>query len=154
MGHTRPGRNAPHLRPADSRTAAYPERPARSARGAYRAALPVPEADGMSESPTSRTMRALREDGWTVHRAECYNAYARRRYDFGGFADIVAWQRSGGILAIQCTTMDNRTKRLEKVRTSREAVEWKAAGGKVQIWSWRKLQVGRRRLWRAHIDEC
>jgi hypothetical protein len=100
-------------------------------------------------SPTARTLAHLREDGWTVARAEHWNAYARRRVDLFGFADVVAVKRGEvGVLAVQATSSTNASKRVGKIEASAEAAVWLACGNRITVHGWGKRGPrGKRKAW-------
>ena len=57
-------------------------------------------------SPVERTLKALRDAGWTVHVVEHFNPHVKVRQDFGGFADLLAYGCGPGVVAVNCTTDD------------------------------------------------
>ena len=54
-------------------------------------------------TPTARSLKKLRDEGWTPDVVESYNYFTKKRKDFFGIADIVAYQDET-LLAIQCTS--------------------------------------------------
>lgn len=94
-------------------------------------------------------MKALRELGYTVERVEHWNHYAKKRYDFGGFADLIAYN-DYETLAVQATTNSNRGKRVAKIAASERAARWaRAPGRRIEVWGWRKLGG----KWEPKIEE-
>jgi len=56
-------------------------------------------------SPTTRSIEKLKEEGWTVYRAEHWCAFSKRRKDAFGFGDLLAIKPSfRGVLFVQTTT--------------------------------------------------
>lgn len=98
----------------------------------------------------------LRKRGYTAEVVERYNAHTRRRHDLFGFIDILAIHPEHGFLAIQATSgqhgashvhkiMDPDRAKTDKERAAAEkrvaaAETWLAAGGKLEIWAWRRVQ--------------
>lgn len=103
-------------------------------------------------TPTQRTLAALRKAGWTCAVVERWNQYARVRHDLFGFADVLAIG-ADGILAVQATTGANHAARREKILSEPRAAIWLAAGGLVEIWSWRVAgKRGTRKLWTPRVE--
>ena len=93
-------------------------------------------------SPTARSLDRLRKMGYRAQVVEHWNPFAKRRVDLFGFIDVLAI-REGEILGVQATTMDNRSKRVEKIRTHESVPAWLSAGGLLEVWAWRRLKVKR-----------
>ena len=88
------------------------------------------------ESPTSRTLEVLREQGYTVAVVEKWNPHARIRQDLFGFIDILAIKR-GETLAVQATAA-GVSARLKKITESELLPKVREAGWTRQIWGWTK----------------
>jgi hypothetical protein len=88
------------------------------------------------ESPTSRTLEVLREQGYTVAVVEKWNPHARIRQDLFGFIDILAIKR-GETLAVQATAA-GVSARLKKITESELLPKVREAGWIIQIWGWTK----------------
>ncbi len=103
-------------------------------------------------SPTQRTLAKLRADGWTCQVVEHWNPFSRTRLDLFGVIDIVA-VRPGAILGVQCTSMDNLSKRIAKAKAEPRLQAWLEAGGLFECHGWRKLTRGQKRpTWQAHVE--
>jgi hypothetical protein len=88
------------------------------------------------ESPTTRTLSLLREQGYTVAVVEKWNPHARIRQDLFGFIDILAIKR-GETLAVQATA-SGVSARLKKITESELLPKVREAGWTIQIWGWTK----------------
>ena len=88
------------------------------------------------ESPTSRTLAVLREQGYTVAVVEKWNPHARIRQDLFGFIDILAIKRDE-TLAVQATA-SGVSARLKKIMDSELLPRVREAGWTIQIWGWTK----------------
>jgi hypothetical protein len=88
------------------------------------------------ESPTTRTLALLREQGYTVAVVEKWNPHARIRQDLFGFIDILAIKR-GETLAVQATA-SGVSARLKKIAESELLPKVREAGWTIQIWGWTK----------------
>jgi hypothetical protein len=115
-------------------------------------------------SHTSRTLAALRDRGYETAIVERWIARAQRRIDAFGFADILAIKAGEPILAVQSTgnaspghnPTQERIRKLtgtaegvddkevaESNRRARLALLWLLAGGRIELYVWRKLKVKR-----------
>lgn len=98
-------------------------------------------------------MNAMRDAGYTCGVVEKWNMHARIRQDLYGFIDLIAMGR-GGIIGVQATTMAHKADHLDKIIAEPRAITWLRAGGRIQLWSWRKLKVKvNRKSWQADIQE-
>ena len=93
----------------------------------------------MKTSPTQRTLKLLRSEGWTCGIVEHWNPHAHIRQDLGGFIDIVAWAPGRGVLAVQATSGPNVAARVTKIRGLASAAAWMASGARLEVWGWRKV---------------
>ena len=91
-------------------------------------------------SPTQRTLKALREDGWLPAVVEKWLARPGIRQDLFGCIDILAL-RGQETLAIQCTST-GVSARVKKIEELPALATMKAAGWRVEVWGWRKLKSG------------
>lgn len=113
-------------------------------------------------SPTSRTLKFLRQAGWTADIVERWipapndNRDEKRgpsgfRRDLFGFADIIAvWPAGKEILLIQATSAANVSARLEKSRQQLTLRAWLGAGGRFEVWGWHKAD-GRWQVRRVEV---
>jgi len=105
-------------------------------------------------SPTQRSLKELRKDGWTVAITEHWNPFAHIRQDLFGFIDLVAMSPSRGLLAVQTTSGSNVGKRIAKIKAEPRAAIWLACGGRIQVHGWRKVGAkGKRKLWECRTVE-
>jgi hypothetical protein len=90
------------------------------------------------KSPMSLSLEYLNRLGWTCAIVEKWNAYAGVRQDCFGFADILAYKKSHGIMLVQTTSESNFAARWQKVATNPHAAGWKQSGGRIRIHGWGK----------------
>lgn len=103
-------------------------------------------------TPTARTLKALRDDGWTAGVVERFNSHTLTRHDLFGCIDIVA-VRDGNTLGVQATSGSNAAARVKKMRDT-EAVAWLRAGNALEVWGWRKVKLkrgGKAVRWQASV---
>lgn len=91
----------------------------------------------MSISPTQRSLKHLRNLGYTVAITEKWNPHARIRQDMFGFVDLLAI-REGETLAVQTTSASNISSRRSKVVAHENLPIILSAGWQVIIHGWRK----------------
>lgn len=117
----------------------------------------------MATKSIQHSTTALREMGYEYAIVEKYNQFVRRRQDFGGFADILAWKQGvKGVLAVQaCAGRGDMSKHVTKLTTVsptedevkgkariRKIRAWLGAGNRLEIWSWAKRGPrGERKSW-------
>jgi len=117
-------------------------------------------------SSVQRTLRACREQGRFVEKVEQWISYGGLkakpvpgkpmgiRRDAFGFIDIIAID-TDAIVAVQACGADKKSHR-EKVIASDYSLPWLKAGGKIELWSWRKLVVkrgGKAMRWTPDIQQ-
>lgn len=108
----------------------------------------------MPDSPLSRSLKYLREKGYVAEKVEKWNAYAKIRQDFGGFADIIAFNETETI-AIQATTTPNILARESKIMELPKLQRWLLSPyRRVEIHGWAKRgERGKRKTWTLKVRE-
>lgn len=96
-------------------------------------------SDVAGASPTSLTLRKLREDGYTAQIVEVWNPHARIRQDLFGFIDVLA-VRKGETLAVQTTSAHNVPSRIHKIADSPLIAVVREAGWSVRVHGWAKVK--------------
>lgn len=94
-----------------------------------------------SVSPTQRSLRQLRREGWLATVVEYWHAPSRRRRDLYGLWDILA-VRDGETLAVQ-TTSTGVAARIRKISDSEVTPFLRRAGWRLQVHGWRKSAKGK-----------
>ena len=112
----------------------------------------------MKTSPTQRSLKFLRESGWTVQVVEHWNAFARRRIDVFHFGDIIGVNPElpdAKPTLFQVTSGANVSARLAKAREhAGPLTAWVLSGGRLQIHGWQKRGPrGQRKAWTVRILE-
>ena len=93
----------------------------------------------MATSHTSRTITALRKQGYLVAKVEKFNHITKRYNDLFGFIDILA-MREHEILAIQDTSYSNISARVKKIQAHENYSIVRDSLWKIQVWGWRKVK--------------
>jgi len=93
-------------------------------------------------SPTQRTLKHLRELGYTAEVVERWNPHARVRHDLFNIIDVLGVSETG-VAAVQTTSAGNMKARINKIAESDILpllikLEWK-----VIVHGWRKNSKGR-----------
>ena len=93
-------------------------------------------------SPTQKTLKLLRKNGFTAQVIEHWNSFAKRRIDLFGCIDIVAIHpNSIGVLGIQCTAYPNGKSRINKALAQPELNIWMEAKNHFAIYEWKKEEL-------------
>lgn len=105
-------------------------------------------------TPTQRSLKKLREEGFTVDSVERWIPGANIRKDFLGFSDLIAIQDGFGIIAVQVTVDDRRAEHRDKILGETNALRWLTAGGRIWLETWGLHGPrGKRKLWARHREE-
>jgi len=101
-------------------------------------------------TPTQRSLKKLRSEGWFVALTEHWNPFAKVKQDLFGFIDILAI-RGDETLAVQTTSGDHVSHRLEKINACQAASFWRESPTrKIVIHGWRKVgSRGKRKTWKC-----
>ena len=100
-------------------------------------------------TPTQRTLKKLRDDGWIAEVVERWVPGANIRKDLFGWIDIMAL-RDGQTLAVQCTSYSNMSARVKKIEESETIAEVRKAGWSVWVIGWRKIN----NRWTERTVDC
>lgn len=95
----------------------------------------------MATSPTQRSLKYLRESGYTVAIVEYWNAFTKRRHDLFQFADLLAI-RENEVLLVQVTSGTNVSARIKKISENEHIGAVRKSGMRVEVHGWRKLKSG------------
>jgi len=102
-----------------------------------------------------RTSAYLRHRGFTVDVVQTWNAAAQKRQDLYGLFDVIAVRPDVGILAAQAVTKTHLADHRRKLQDAVEAISWLQSGGKIMLFSWRKVGAkGERLLWKPRVEEA
>lgn len=101
-------------------------------------------------SPTQRSLKLLRDDGYTAEVTEKWNPHARIRQDLFGFADLIALKPGCKPLLVQTTSGSNVAARIEKMSKLPSLQLAIDCGFDIQVHGWRKLASNRNR-WTPRI---
>ena len=94
-----------------------------------------------STSPTQRSLKYLREQGYHCEVVEKWNPWTRQRADLWTWCDILAI-RKDEVLAVQVTAADV-AKRMRKIQDSDTVALVRDAGIRIEVHGWTKRANGR-----------
>lgn len=100
-------------------------------------------------TPTSRSLAALRERGYTAQVVERWNPHARIRHDLFGFIDLLAI-KDGETLAVQTTSASNVAARIRKIAESEHIAAVRDAGWRIEVHGWKK---NAQRRWVCRVED-
>ncbi len=87
-------------------------------------------------TPTSRTLDALRGDGWIVEVVERWIPGVNIRRDFIGVGDVLA-MKADALLLVQCTSDANISSRVNKAKVEPRLRTWLADPSRMfEVWGW------------------
>ena len=101
-----------------------------------------PKRVGRGTSPTQRTLKRLRDLGYTAQVVETWNPHAKIRQDLFGFIDVLAI-KAGEVLAVQACAGGDAAKRVRKIGEHPNVGPVRKAGIRIEVHAWRKLASGR-----------
>lgn len=106
-------------------------------------------------TPLARSLRWLKENGYTAQKVEHWNSWAKRRVDLFGFVDILAMREDErGVTAIQVTTRSNASKRESKLRGIGAVWLFLRCGNRIYIHAWAKCGArGKRKTWQLKVTQ-
>jgi hypothetical protein len=102
-----------------------------------------------------RTLDVIKKDNLKYWKVEHWNPYAKRRIDLFNIIDLLVLD--GCILGIQVCGSDYQEHVRKITEDEKEnTLSWLAAGGRFEIWSWRKLKKvrgGKAMEWEPRISD-
>lgn len=93
-------------------------------------------------TPTQRSLKMLRDDGWACWVVEHWNSYASIRQDLFGCIDILCL-RGNETLAVQTTSGSAVSARVKKMEDNEYLPKMRDANWTIRIHGWRKVKVKR-----------
>lgn len=100
---------------------------------------------GAKLSPTERTLKYLREQGYFAVVVERWNPFARIRQDLFGIVDVLGVRR-GETIGVQCTSASNVSERVKKLAEHESTPRLREAGWRLEVHGWTKGKRGDPRI--------
>lgn len=91
-------------------------------------------------TPTQRSLKAMRDLGYTCAIVERWCAYSRKRHDLFGFADLMCIHPHMTPVLVQVTSGTNLAARVRKIIAEPRALIAIQSGIGVEVHGWRKLK--------------
>ena len=88
-------------------------------------------------TPTTRSLKHLRELGYTAEVVERFNSFTKRRHDLFGFIDILAI-KEGEVLGVQTTSGSSVSSRIKKITEHEHLAAVRKSGMRIEVHGWRK----------------
>jgi hypothetical protein len=95
----------------------------------------------MATSPTQRSLKYLRDQGYRCWIVERWCPYAKRRIDLWNCIDILAIG-NGQTIGVQTTTRSHVAARVKKIEENEYYPELIRSGWKIHVHGWGKLKAG------------
>lgn len=86
-------------------------------------------------SPTQRTLKHMREQGYFCWVVEYWHAFARQRKDLWGFVDVICLGENE-IIAVQTTSYSNVSARVKKIADHENVGAVRKAGIRILVQGW------------------
>lgn len=93
-------------------------------------------------SPTQRSLKLLRDEGYRAAITEHWNGFAKIRQDLFGIIDILA-VKDGETVGVQTTSASNVSARVKKIAKSEATGDLRKAGWTLLVHGWAKGSNGR-----------
>lgn len=105
-------------------------------------------------SPTQRSLKLMRAEGFFCEITEHWNPYAKIRKDLCGFIDVLCLS-GNDTLAVQTTSGSNVSARLTKIAACPGALVWlQSPTRRIEVHGWRKVgERGKRKTWQCRRVE-
>lgn len=85
-----------------------------------------------------RTLKRMRDLGYTCAVVEKWNAHRKIRQDLFGFGDVLCIRR-GETALVQTTSLDNLASRIAKIAEHENVGAVREAGWRILVHGWRKV---------------
>ena len=103
-------------------------------------------------TPTARTLKMLRKQGYECGVVERYNSFTKQRHDLYGCIDLIA-VGNGRIIGVQACAGASHAARRSKALAEPRLKTWLESGGQFAVISWAKRGGrGERKLWTARVE--
>ena len=96
----------------------------------------------MASTPTQRSLKHMRDQGYLCEVTERWNQWAKVRQDLFNFVDILCI-KDGKTVAVQTTSYSNISARIKKIQGLDSYPIIKSAGWEIVVHGWKKDKSGR-----------
>ena len=104
-------------------------------------------------SPTQRSLKHIREQGYHAEITEKFNVWSKTRHDLFNMWDILFFgNKELGVTGVQTTSGSNASARIKKLQSNPLLDEWVQCGNTAIVHAWRKVGPrGKRKLWELRV---
>jgi len=96
----------------------------------------------MADSPTKRSLKLMRDQGYLCEVTERWNPFAKIRQDLFNFVDILCI-KDGKTVAVQTTSYSNMSARIKKIKELDTYPIVRSAGWEIVVHGWKKDKAGK-----------
>ena len=96
----------------------------------------------MASTPTQRSLKHMRDQGYLCEVTERWNQWAKVRQDLFNFVDILCI-KDGKTVAVQTTSYSNISARINKIQGLDSYPIIKSAGWEIVVHGWKKDKSGK-----------
>ncbi len=96
----------------------------------------------MASTPTQRSLKHMRDQGYLCEVTERWNQWAKVRQDLFNFVDILCI-KDGKTVAVQTTSYSNISARIKKIQGLDSYPIIKSAGWEIVVHGWKKDKSGK-----------
>lgn len=96
----------------------------------------------MATSPTQRSLKLMRDQGYLCEITERWNPFAKIRQDLFNFVDILC-VKDGKTVAVQTTSYSNMSARIKKIQELDTYPIVQSAGWEIVVHGWKKDKSGK-----------
>lgn len=93
-------------------------------------------------SPTQRSLKLMRERGYTCAIVEHWNQWSRQRNDLFGFLDVLCLG-DNEVIGVQTTSYSNISARCKKIAEHENVAAVRKANIRIIVHGWKKNKSGR-----------
>lgn len=105
----------------------------------------------MASTPTQRSLKHMREQGYLCEVTERWNPFAKIRQDLFNFVDILCI-KDGKTVAVQTTSYSSMSARIKKIQGLDSYPIVKSAGWEIVVHGWKKDKSGRWMVREVRMD--
>lgn len=103
-------------------------------------------------SPTQRSLKALRDEGYVAFVTEYWDAHAFKRKDLFGFGDILALKENE-VTVVQTTSLSNISSRIKKITEHPNVAAVRKAGIRILVHGWGKKRIDGKPTWMCRLED-
>jgi hypothetical protein len=107
-------------------------------------------------TPTQRTLKYLKDEGYTTAIVEKWNSHVKIRQDLFGIFDVLA-MKEGSLVGVQISSYGSHAEHYTKLTVTKRdnTLCWLRTGNQIWLMSWRQLvnPGKKRKIWTPRIQQ-